>query len=96
MTKKTDQQWIAEAAAFDREFCIDDTRPLTPAERALWNQVQTGEKKHGESNGQKPATVRVQPPLVQQLTALAKKRKVSRARLVNDLLTEAMDRLAQK
>ena len=89
---------LREATAeFDKPFIIDTFREMTPAERAEWERERAALiKSHAAKNGPKPATVRVQLLLVQKLTALAKKRKVSRARLVNDLLTEAMDRLAKK
>ena len=84
-------------AEFDKPFVIDTFRELTPEERVEWERMQAALKKsHAAKHGPKPASVRVDPPLAKKLTALAKKRKVSRARLVNELLAEAMGRLAQK
>ena len=89
---------LREATAeFDKPFVMDTFRELTPEERAEWDRIQAALKKsYASRNGQKPATFRVDPPLAKRLAALAKKRKVSRTRLVNELLCEAMDRLGKK
>ena len=79
----------AETARFDKSFVIDESRPLTPAERAKWNKVRRkrGRPKTGE--GFKRITISLERGLARKVDALVKKRKTSRSRL----LAQALERL---
>jgi predicted HicB family RNase H-like nuclease len=89
----TTEELQAATAEFDQEFVAEKSRPLTAARRAEWERTRAALNRTAASESVKPATVRVDPPLAKKLTALAKKRKVSRTRLVHDLLTAAVARL---
>jgi hypothetical protein len=67
---------------FDEEFVADKSRPLTRAERALWDRVRR--KAQRETNGahHKTITVRLEQSLLERSAALAKKRRISRDALI--------------
>ena len=67
---------------FDEEFVAEQAKPLTPAMRARWEKVKA--KSAGEKNGraQKTIAVRLDKALLDQCTALAKKKRISRDVLI--------------
>ena len=71
------------AAEFDREFVIDTFGPMTPASRARWKRVQNKRGRPRTGAGCKAISVTVEKTLLKRVDALARRRKVSRARLVS-------------
>jgi hypothetical protein len=67
---------------FDEEFVFEKSRPLTPEERALWEEVKA--KGQATSNGKPEAhiAVRVDKALLKRCMALAKKKRLSRDALI--------------
>jgi predicted DNA binding CopG/RHH family protein len=65
-----------DTSEFDREFIIDEFRPLNPDERSRWKKIQ---KKLLQT---RKVTVRVEPSLLTRLDTLAKRTGVPRDRLV--------------
>ena len=85
---------LAEATkSFDEPFVVDQSRPLSPAEREQWDGVSRtrGRPKTGE--GFKRVSVSLEQGLLNRVTALAKKSRISRSMLVAKALEQA---LAQK
>src|SRR5256885_16927471 len=79
-----------QTAVFDQEFIADQARPLTPAQRKLWNKAKRrkgpGRPKKGE--GVKTIALSVEKGLLRRTDALAKRRKMTRADLVAQALEE--------
>ncbi len=76
---------------FDRPFVIDQSSPLTPAERRQWERVRPpkrGRPKVGE--GFKRVSLSLEQDLLQRVTDLAKKRRMSRSRFVALVLAAAL------
>jgi hypothetical protein len=75
---------------FDEPFVIDKSRPLTSAERDQWEKVcrKRGRPKIGR--GFKRVSLSLEQDLLRRVTNLAKKRHISRSRLVALVLTEAL------
>jgi hypothetical protein len=93
MSKKTKEYWemtadelAAATQEFDREHVAETFRDMTPAEEAAW-RAAIEKKRRGQSadgNGVKVVPLRIEAGLLKRADALAKKRGVSRARLVAD------------
>jgi hypothetical protein len=76
---------LAEATAeFGREGVADTFRPMTPAEEAAWrakvHQRPRGRPRVGK--GVKVISLGIESGLLKRADALAKKRRISRAKLV--------------
>ncbi len=67
---------------FDEEFVAAKSRPLTPQEHVLWDEVKA--KGPVTANGRAAATitVRLEKELLKRCTALAKKKRLSRDALI--------------
>jgi len=67
---------------FDEEFVADKAKPLTPSMRSRWERAKA--KQSGAKNGQghKTIAVRLEQALLDQCTALAKKKRISRDVLI--------------
>jgi hypothetical protein len=84
---------LAEATKqFDEPFVADQSRPLTPAERQEWNQIKRKRGRPKVGQGFKRVSVSLEQGLLKRVTALAKKRRVSRSRLLAQVLEEALTR----
>ncbi|MEW6250370.1 MAG: hypothetical protein AB1716_06970 [Planctomycetota bacterium] len=77
----SDAQKEREVAKYDREFIIDEARPLTRAERADWNRIKRKRGRPAQGRGAKVISVTVERSLLEKADALAKK-KITRARLI--------------
>ncbi len=67
----------------DEEFVADKFRPLTPAERRLWERAKR--RKPGrpvEGRGAQVISVSIERGLLEQSDRLAKKKRISRAKLI--------------
>lgn len=83
---------LAEATReFDREHVADSFRPMTPAEEKDWRAAVTKRRrgKPVRQDGARTISIEIQAGLLGRVDALAKKRGISRARLVAESL-EAM------
>jgi hypothetical protein len=83
-----DEEKERQTAIYDREFIADTARPLTPAQRRLWEKAKRrkpGRPRKGE--GVKTVALSVEKGLLRRADALAKRRKMTRA----DLVAEALE-----
>ena len=87
--KKTKLYWemttdeLREATKqFDEPFVFEKSRPLTPEEQALWDEVKA--KGEPPQNGKADAhiAIRIDKTLLKRCTALAKKKRLSRDALI--------------
>ncbi|MEX2137753.1 MAG: hypothetical protein WD894_00715 [Pirellulales bacterium] len=76
------EELAAATAEFDREFVIDEFKPLTPAQRAKWKRLQRKPGRPKVGNGVKVISLSVEQGLLARADRLAKKLKISRAQLV--------------
>src|SRR5205809_1797 len=67
---------------FDEEFVADKSRPLTPQERARWEEIRADLGQAEDRLGQQTIAVRVEKALLERCTALAKKKRISRDTLI--------------
>ena len=67
---------------FDEEFVAETSRPLTPEEEALWEQVKTKRPRAADGETEQTIAVRLDKSLLDRATALAKKKRLSRDDLV--------------
>jgi hypothetical protein len=72
----------AATAEFDEEFVEDKFRPLTPEERARWEKIRSGSNPSKGQNGLQVITIRLDKELLDRCTALAKKKRITRDRLI--------------
>jgi hypothetical protein len=85
---------LAEATKqFDVPFVVDQTRPLTAAERRQWNRMKRKKGRPKVGQGHKRISVSLERGLLRRVTALAKKRQISRSRLMALVLEEALARV---
>jgi len=67
---------------FDEEFVADKSRPLTPAEQALWEKIRARRTLATNGHAQKTVTVHLERTILDRCTALAKKKRISRDALI--------------
>lgn len=79
-------------ADLNASFVIDKTRPLTPAERKRWQRAKRGPGRPKIGRGAKVVSVSIESGLLVATDRLAKKRKVSRARLIAEGLNWVVGR----
>ena len=77
------EELAAATAEFDREFVIDEFKPLTPAQRAKWERLQRKPGRPKVGTGVKVISFSIEPGLLDRADRLAKKLKISRAQLVH-------------
>jgi hypothetical protein len=66
---------------FDEPFVVRRSRPLTPTEKELWRAAKRKRGRPKIGRGFQRISVSMERGLLKQVTALAKKRRVSRSRL---------------
>jgi len=85
------RQELAEATkSFDEPFVIDQSRPLSPARREQWKRVSRKRAKPKISQGFKRVSVSLEQELLRRVTALAKRRRISRSMLIAKALEQAL------
>ena len=77
-------------AQFDKPFIVDESRPLTSAERDQWQKVRRKRGRPKIGKGFKRVSLSLEQGLLTQVTSLARKRRISRSRLIALVLTEAL------
>ena len=86
--KATDYQQMnppelqAATATFDAEMVVDESRPLTPAERKVWQAARRKPGRPKKGAGVKVISVSVERGLLAESDALASRLRISRAALV--------------
>ena len=79
----------AATKQFDEPMVVDKSRPLTAEEREHWKRTKgRGRPKVGQ--GHQRISVSFEKGLLKRTTALAKKRRVSRSKLVAIALEQAL------
>jgi hypothetical protein len=76
------EELAAATAEFDEEMIIDQTRPLTPAERARWERIRRKPGRPRVGRGATVISVSVERALLERSDALAKSMGLTRARLI--------------
>jgi hypothetical protein len=86
----TSKQLAEATKQFDEPFVIDESRPLTGAEEEQWNRLKRkrGRPKTGERFQR--VSVSLERGLLRRVTAIAKRRHVSRSKLLAQVLEEAL------
>ena len=67
---------------FNEEFVFEKSRPLTPDEQALWEQIKAKGEAHTNGRTEAHIAVRLDKALLKRCTALAKKKRLSRDALI--------------
>ena len=84
-------QEIDEATKqFDEPMVADKYRPLTPAEREQWKRVKGKRGRPKVGQGHKRVSVSLEQGLLERATALARKRRISRSKLLAQVLEQAL------
>jgi hypothetical protein len=81
-----------ETKQFDEPFVIDQSRPLTTAERDQWERVRRKRGRPKVGKGFKRVSLSLEQELLKRVTSLAKKRRISRSGLIALVLTDALAR----
>ena len=87
----TADELAAATKDFDESHVIDNSRPLGAQERKQWQRI----KRRGRptvGQGHKRISVSIERGLLREITALARKRHISRSRLFSQVLEEALAR----
>jgi hypothetical protein len=67
---------------FDEEFVAEKAKPLTPSMRSRWERAKAKHTEAKNGKGRKTIAVRLEKALLDQCTALAKKKRISRDVLI--------------
>lgn len=82
---------LAEATKqFDEPQVIDRSRPLNAAKRKQWNRMKRKRGRPRTGQGFKRVSVSMEQGLLKRVTALAKTRRISRSKLMAQVLEEAL------
>lgn len=85
----TAEELNAATKEFDEPMVVDKSRSLTAQERERWKRIKgRGRPKVGQ--GHQRISVSIEKGLLKRATALAKKRRVSRSKLVAIALEQAL------
>jgi|SRR6185436_11268621 len=79
----TDAQKTAFAKQYDRDIPLSETRPLTAAERRLFNRImKRGRGRPRIGKGAARINITIEKGLLNRIDTFAKKAKISRARMI--------------
>jgi hypothetical protein len=82
---------LAEATKrFDEPNAADSSRALTKSEKQQWKRVKRRRGRPIVGQGFQRVSVSMERKLLQRATALAKKRRMSRSKLLASLVEEAL------
>jgi hypothetical protein len=76
------EELAAATSQFDEPLSADKSRPLTKDEREQWNRVKRKRGRPRTGQGFERISVSLEKGLLRRATALARKRRLSRSRLV--------------
>jgi Ribbon-helix-helix protein, copG family len=88
--KMTARELAAATKQFDREFIADKSRSLSPEEEKQWRRAKRKRGRPTVGLGHCRVSVSMEQSLLKRVTALAKKRGVSRSKLFADVMIEAL------
>jgi len=86
--RMTTKDLAAATKQFDEPFVVDQTRPLTPAEREKWAKLKRKRGRPKEGQGFIRISVSIERGLLRRVTNLAKKRRISRSKLLAQVLED--------
>jgi hypothetical protein len=86
----TAEELAVATKQFEEPLVADQSRPLTPAEREQWQRVKRKRGRPKVGQGFKRVSVSLEQGLLQRVTALAKKRRISRSQLLAQVLEKAV------
>jgi len=86
----TTKELAESTKQFDEPMVIDRSRPLTAAERAQWNRIKRKRGRPKVGRGFKRISVSMEQGLLKRVTKLAKKRKISRSKLLAQVLEKSL------
>jgi len=82
---------LAEATKqFDEPLVVDQSRPLTSAEREQWKQVKRKRGRPKIGRGYQRVSISVEKGLLKRMTAYAKKRQMTRSGLIAEVFEELL------
>lgn len=101
--KRRKQYWemstkelAAATKQFDEPFVADRSRPLTSLEREQWKRIKRKRGRPKVGQGHKRVSISIEQGLLKRVTTLAKKRRISRSKLLAQVLEEALANEAAK
>jgi len=80
-SKMTAQELTDASKRFDEPFVADQSRPLTPQERAQWNRIKRKRGRPRVGQGFQRISVSIEKQLLKRATACARKRRIPRSKL---------------
>jgi hypothetical protein len=78
----TTEELAAATERFEKPSTIEQSRPLTPAERQQWDRLKRKRGRPRVGQGFKRISLSIEQGLLQQVTAVAKKKHVTRSKLI--------------
>jgi plasmid replication initiation protein len=88
---------LAEATKqFDQPDVIEQSSPLGPDDVALWRRVKTKRGRPQIGKGFQRISVSIERSLLSRVNSFAKRKKLSRSKLLADLLKRALDEDSQR
>src|SRR6478736_5522631 len=83
---------LAEATKrYDQPNIIDESRPLTPEEVELWKRVKSKRGRPRVGKGFQRISVSIERSLLSRVNSFAKRKKLSRSKLLAEVLRRALD-----
>ncbi|HZW34744.1 MAG TPA: hypothetical protein VFF52_28720 [Isosphaeraceae bacterium] len=86
----TTEELARATRALDEPLVVDQSRPLSTAEREQWRRVKQGRGGTQLGQGFQRISVRIEQGLLDRVTTLARKRRISRSRLLASLVEAAL------
>jgi len=80
----------AATRQFDESSVADQSRTLTPEEKAQWRRVKRKRGRPKIGQGYRRISVSIEGGLLKKITALAKRRRISRSKLFAQALQDAI------
>ena len=74
----------------DKPFVVEASRPLTTDEKKRWRRIKRRRGRPKTGQGFRRVSVSIEGGLLKKITALAKKRRVSRSMLLAQALAEVL------
>ncbi len=90
----TSAELAAATAEFDRESVADTFGAMTPAQRSRWQKLKRGRGRPKVGKGAKTIALTVEGGLLQRADKVAKRRRISRAKLFGEALESLLARQA--
>lgn len=87
-TKKTDENDFEALDRLARSITPEKLRPLTPEQRRRWESAKRGRPRKAPASRAVPTLITVEPKLLKQVDAYAKKEGMSRSRLFSEAVRQ--------